>query len=127
LVDKTAPQVVFQNADIGLQPASKAPARNSKNAAEESAAKRKRQPCFDFDNDGDLDLAQITDATLRLYRNDKGRFVDATRAAGDLTKPLARAAAVSSRAITTTTLSRICSFSAAGRRRFFATPAKTVS
>jgi len=89
LVEKNTPQVVFQNADIGL-PIAKLPVRNSKNAAEEGAAKPQAATLFDFDNDGDLDLAQAIGnaAPMRLYRNDGGKLVDATRTAGDLAKPL---------------------------------------
>lgn len=87
LVDKTAPQVVFQNTNIGLLPATKSLIRQSKNAADKNASKRHAATLFDYDNDGDLDLAQITDSALRLYRNDKGKFADVTRTAGDLAKP----------------------------------------
>ena len=84
LVNKTAPQVIFQTANIGL-PAVKTAARSPKNAAgnaTEAAA------LFDYDNDGDLDLVQLngTAAPLQLFRNDDGVFVDATRTAGDLAK-----------------------------------------
>jgi tetratricopeptide (TPR) repeat protein len=33
---------------------------------------------FDLDNDGDLDLLQLDDNKLALWRNDKGKFVDIT-------------------------------------------------
>lgn len=35
---------------------------------------------FDLDRDGDLDLAETSTGTMRLYRNDAGRFVDVTAA-----------------------------------------------
>jgi tetratricopeptide (TPR) repeat protein len=85
LVDKTAPKVSFQNVNIGLANA-KSSVRNSKKAASEAQA----ATLFDYDNDGDLDLAQATGnaAPVKLYRNDDGKFVDVTRSAGDLAKPL---------------------------------------
>jgi tetratricopeptide (TPR) repeat protein len=88
LVDKTVPNVVFQNANVGL-PVVKSSARNSKNAAEANLSNRQAATLFDFDNDGDLDLAQAigNSAPMRIFRNDRGKFVDATRTAGDLAKP----------------------------------------
>ena len=88
LVEKTTPQVVFQDVSVGL-PIAKSLVRNSKNAAEETANRQQAATLFDFDNDGDLDLVQITKdaAPMRLYRNDGGKFVDSTRTAGDLAKP----------------------------------------
>jgi Tfp pilus assembly protein PilF len=46
---------------------------------------------FDLDKDGDLDLAGSRGAGLRIYRNDAGRFVDATASlvAAPPTDPLA--------------------------------------
>ena len=84
LVDKTAPKVVFQNANVGL-PIAKSPVRNAKNATAQTTA-----TLFDLDNDGDLDLVQITSnpSQIHLYRNDNGKFTDVTNAAGDLNKPL---------------------------------------
>jgi lipoprotein NlpI len=37
---------------------------------------------FDMDGDGDLDLFEVTRTGQRLYRNDGGKFVDVTDAAG---------------------------------------------
>jgi Tfp pilus assembly protein PilF len=37
---------------------------------------------FDFDGDGDLDLCVVGSAGVRLLRNDRGTFVDATAASG---------------------------------------------
>ena len=37
---------------------------------------------FDYDGDGDLDLCAVTPGGQRLYRNDGGKFVDVTEAAG---------------------------------------------
>ncbi len=39
---------------------------------------------FDFDLDGDLDLFDITAPGQRLYRNDGGKFVDASARSGAL-------------------------------------------
>lgn len=39
---------------------------------------------FDFDDDGDLDLLDLAPARTRLYRNERGRFIDVTSEAGDL-------------------------------------------
>ncbi|MDQ3130646.1 MAG: FG-GAP-like repeat-containing protein [Acidobacteriota bacterium] len=89
LVDKTEPKVVFQNVNIGL-PIAKSPVRNSKKAAQANENNQQAATLFDYDNDGDLDLAQATTeaAPVRLYRNEGGKFVDVTRTAGDLAKPL---------------------------------------
>jgi lipoprotein NlpI len=37
---------------------------------------------FDYDGDGDLDLFVISAASQKLYRNDGGKFIDVTEAAG---------------------------------------------
>jgi tetratricopeptide (TPR) repeat protein len=92
LVDKTAPKVVFQNVNVGL-PVTPAARRNSKNIENKpfSNPLQRGAALFDYDNDGDLDLAHIADGSpkARLYRNDGGKFVDVTRFAGDLAKPFA--------------------------------------
>ncbi|HEX8250887.1 MAG TPA: FG-GAP-like repeat-containing protein [Pyrinomonadaceae bacterium] len=87
LVDKTAPKVVFQNVDVGL-PAAPSAARNVGNKPRLNSDRR-AATLFDYDNDGDLDLAHITNASpmARLYRNEGGKFIDVTRSAGDLAKP----------------------------------------
>ncbi|HYY41296.1 MAG TPA: VCBS repeat-containing protein, partial [Pyrinomonadaceae bacterium] len=43
---------------------------------------------FDFDGDGALDLFALEAAGARLYRNERGRFVDVTNQAGALKLPL---------------------------------------
>jgi tetratricopeptide (TPR) repeat protein len=43
---------------------------------------------FDFDNDGQLDLLELTDSSLRLWHNNNGRFVDVTSSAGDLNETI---------------------------------------
>jgi tetratricopeptide (TPR) repeat protein len=81
LVDKTAPKNVFQNVGSGFPVA---PKKNKPTGLAPAAA------LFDLDNDGDLDLAQIS-AQLpgaRLFLNNGGKFIDATRTAGDLSKVL---------------------------------------
>lgn len=87
LVDKAVP-IVFENVNVGL-PVS-ASARNQTNVADKSSVDfpPRAAALFDFDNDGDLDLVQITGAAqMRLYRNQNGKFTDATQTAGDLGKP----------------------------------------
>src|SRR5262249_3403007 len=51
---------------------------------------------FDFDNDGDLDLLELNERGLRLWRNDKGKFVDVTSQAGALNTSSASSPVVSS-------------------------------
>jgi tetratricopeptide (TPR) repeat protein len=46
------------------------------------AAAAPRATLFDLDADGDLDLAAVVSGRVRLYRNDKGVFAEATPAAG---------------------------------------------
>lgn len=91
LVDTATPNIVFQPAGIGLpKPAAfrsgsrRAGRASVRNPSPGSAA------LFDFDNDGDLDLVWIggTGRKAQLFRNDSGKFTDASRGAGDLTKPL---------------------------------------
>ncbi len=93
LVEKNQPNVIFQNVNVGLLTA-KSPVRNRKNAANKNANFQPAATLFDFDNDGDLDLLDITEnaVPIKLYRNDSGKFVDVTRTAGDLTKPFGRRA-----------------------------------
>jgi hypothetical protein len=88
LVDRAHPPVVFRDAEIGLPVAAQI-GRNQKKSTDAPLADvpSRAATLFDSDNDGDLDLAHVA-AQIRFYRNDKGRFVDATRATGDLTKSL---------------------------------------
>jgi len=89
LVDKTVPKVMFQSANIGLPvlPPAEGKLQNAANKSDSEVSPR-GAVLFDFDNDGDLDLAQIVSnpPSIRLYRNDEGKFSDVTRAAGDLNK-----------------------------------------
>jgi Flp pilus assembly protein TadD len=90
LVEKEAPKIVFQNASAGL-PVSRLPDPNLKNSSTKKFGylPQRGAALFDFDADGDLDIALIANDTpmMRLYRNDKGRFTNVTRASGDLAKP----------------------------------------
>lgn len=73
LVDKTEPKVTFQETNIGLH-----------------SARPKQLPMFydavlfDADNDDDLDIALTNPA--KIYRNEQGKFVDATAVSGDYAK-----------------------------------------
>ncbi len=90
LVDRAAPPVVFRDAEIGL-PGVAQIGRNQKKSPGATFLNLLlgAATLLDYDNDGDLDLAHVAAAQIRFYRNDKGKFVDATRTSGDLTKPLA--------------------------------------
>ncbi|HEY8560785.1 MAG TPA: FG-GAP-like repeat-containing protein [Pyrinomonadaceae bacterium] len=89
LVDKTAPAIVFQPVNVGLSDVS---ARVPKTAPTEKNLPIDLSPrgaaLFDFDNDGDLDVAQISTGItkVRLYRNNGGVFSNITPIAGDLNK-----------------------------------------
>jgi tetratricopeptide (TPR) repeat protein len=94
LVDKTAPKIAFQSANIGLS-AVKSADRKSKNSSvglQIEYSPPSAATLFDYDNDGDLDLAQITvgASPMRLYRNDNGKFTDVTNTAGELSKLLGK-------------------------------------
>ncbi|HEX8197953.1 MAG TPA: FG-GAP-like repeat-containing protein [Pyrinomonadaceae bacterium] len=109
LVDKTTPNVFFQNSNSNL------PVQKPQIGmfSSESYLKHKSKveilqryargaALFDFDNDGDLDLAKLNNSiaairkisrqeltgnvtgSISLYRNDTGKFVDVTRTSGDL-------------------------------------------
>ncbi|MEO8071876.1 MAG: FG-GAP-like repeat-containing protein, partial [Acidobacteriota bacterium] len=84
LVDRTAPPVVFQNVDVNLPSADV----NSKNNSAEIPAQA--AALFDYDNNGDLDLVKIDGepAQIHLYKNGKNKYLDVTKTAGDLSKPL---------------------------------------
>jgi len=90
LVDRTAPPVTFRDAEIGLPGAAQSERGLKKSPTDAFADLPARAATlFDSDNDGDLDLAHVVGAQMRFYRNDRGKFVDGTRAADDLAKPLA--------------------------------------
>ena len=71
LVDERLPDVEFSDVTESAMPAKPAAA----------SAARAAVALFDLDNDGDLDLADGAAASLRLYRNDGGRFSDITATA----------------------------------------------
>ncbi|HLL99477.1 MAG TPA: FG-GAP-like repeat-containing protein [Pyrinomonadaceae bacterium] len=73
LVDKTEPKVTFQETNVGL------PLARPKNSAAFNDA-----VLFDADGDGDLDLATANPAGI--FRNDGGKFADATAASGDFAR-----------------------------------------
>ena len=77
LVDERTPDVTFVDATKEIAP-----------QAAGFAASAGPVALFDLDGDGDLDLADGGAGTLRLYRNDAGRFSDITASA--LTTPVAK-------------------------------------
>jgi tetratricopeptide (TPR) repeat protein len=98
LVDTATPNITFTDATTGVIPASekaKADTSSSPNltiANLAEAAKRETlarfagdATLFDYDSDGDLDLFEASSDSQKLYRNDNGKFIDVTTAAG-LTK-----------------------------------------
>ena len=97
LVQTAMPEVTFTDATASaFQSQAKAATTSSKffgyrvNAAELSDAARRDLVAaigggvtlFDYDGDGDLDLFDTSANAQRLYRNDGGKFVDVTAAAG---------------------------------------------
>ncbi len=114
LVDKTAPKIVFQTANVGIRNKTsiKLPiAKPFSRFIGKPSTKYQILNVFaggetllDFDGDGDLDVAKIdnsvanfrkpsfgsstakTDCKISLYRNEKGRFTDVSNASGDLAK-----------------------------------------
>ena len=112
LVDKRSPQVSFQPRAVGL-PNRKSSAgfggaslKAFKSASKYDILRRFAggATLIDFDNDGDLDLVVLNNsigptrklsraestanvtASISLFRNDNGKFVDVTAASGDLAK-----------------------------------------
>ena len=73
LVDIAEPKVIFQETNIGLPPARATRSPQSGGAV-----------LFDMDGDQDLDLALTNPA--RIFRNDNGKFINATAVSGDYAK-----------------------------------------
>ncbi|MEW6126040.1 MAG: FG-GAP-like repeat-containing protein [Acidobacteriota bacterium] len=98
LIDTTIPDVTFNEAtgsffSAGVEKktgANKFFGQRFNSAAELSdAAKRELIAALggsltpiDFDGDGDLDLFEVTPSAQKLYRNDKGKFVDVSKDSG---------------------------------------------
>jgi tetratricopeptide (TPR) repeat protein len=84
LVDRRTPEVSFTVAT--------APGLKTRGAPSRAGGARRGRvtdggmTLFDYDGDEDLDLFAYVDEGWRLYRNDKGRFVDVTARAGALAK-----------------------------------------
>jgi tetratricopeptide (TPR) repeat protein len=106
LVDPTTPEVAFTDATSSILP--KTPVTEPSSISEEPdwrvlkakglTEDQKRQivavsggvVAFDFDGDGDLDLLEVGVQSIRLYRNDGGKFIDVTKQSG-LKRPTAPA------------------------------------
>ena len=73
LVDKTAPKILFQETNTGLE-----------NVKPEKSPALRGAAFFDFDSDGDSDIVLTNPA--KIFRNDGGKFVDMTKVSGDFTK-----------------------------------------
>lgn len=96
LVDRTAPRVTFGDASPDALPADALRPANvstsvekdtkpndATNAAREFAtAKAGGVTLFDMDADSDLDMLSVAANSVRLYRNDAGKYVDVTNASG---------------------------------------------
>ncbi|HWN99355.1 MAG TPA: FG-GAP-like repeat-containing protein, partial [Blastocatellia bacterium] len=98
LVDAATPDVIFTDATSSILPATAGtePSSNGDDADLSSLKGKaideniKRQLValsggvvpFDFDGDGDLDLLEVGVQSIRLYRNDGGKFVDVTEQSG---------------------------------------------
>jgi tetratricopeptide (TPR) repeat protein len=96
LVNRATPDVKFVDASSQMfqqsgrrtptAPGDKQPASSSDNAKNFLLATEFQAgtTLFDFDNDGYLDLLELNGRELRLWRNDKGKFVDVTDQSGAL-------------------------------------------
>ncbi|MEO7674373.1 MAG: FG-GAP-like repeat-containing protein, partial [Pyrinomonadaceae bacterium] len=109
LVDKTGATVVFQNSSGVLLAQRRQPgihasgfgSLGTKSKYEILQSLAGGAALFDFDGDGDLDLAKLNNSTSKLsrtnltlnaagsvslFRNDKGKFIDVSKTSGDLAK-----------------------------------------
>lgn len=108
LVDTATPDVTFADATAEALPeaagtkknpvagtGTSAQVNNLANAAKPETLSRFAGDItlFDYNGDGDLDLFEISPDSQKLYRNDNGKFVDVTAAAG-LTKTNANATGI---------------------------------
>lgn len=108
LVDKALPEVKFVDASsrFPAQAALFPQRRASSNSPSKSQSKqtwawdgqsllaglyRTSPLLFDFDNDGDLDVLELEENNLRLWRNDGASFRDVTRYAGLIGEDVAEA------------------------------------
>ena len=82
LVNKAVPDVVFADVTAAVLPAG-GPWPFTNPLLEQASG---AVVLFDYDNDGDLDLLEVSSTAQRLYRNDGGKFTDVTAQSGDLAK-----------------------------------------
>ena len=80
LVDKRVPDVVFTDITSTALPSGGEWPFTDPLLEQSSGA----VVLFDYDNDGDLDLLEVSSTAQRLYRNDGGKFTDVTAQSGDL-------------------------------------------
>jgi tetratricopeptide (TPR) repeat protein len=106
LVDAATPEVSFAEATVEVLPApdktraitpvaQQQPVANLAEASKSGSLSRFAGDAtlFDYDADGDLDFFEVAPDAQRLFRNDNGKFVDASAAAG-LAKSAANAVAM---------------------------------
>ena len=82
LVDRKTPDVTFKDVTSDVLPGAENWPFTDPLLEQSSGAVL----LFDYDGDGDLDLLEVSSTAQRLYRNDGGKFTDATAQSGDLAK-----------------------------------------
>jgi Tfp pilus assembly protein PilF len=94
LVDAATPDVIFTDATSSFLPNAPSPISEDldlgslkakgidENLKRQLVAASGGVVLFDFDGDGDLDLLEVGLQSIRLYRNDGGKFVDVTQQSG---------------------------------------------